>query len=296
MALLLGPVRPAATSRLVPLRVCSLSALPLLVRLGDNCLAVVLRQVCTSTTFAVQWPSGSRRVRKSCPLTVPKPSAKNAVDSRVAKVGLPSNVETAVKDAGATAKHCIVLHGQSAFSVDIRTGQTSTKNVTPEPMLPSARPRTSHWSRVHLTCMVWKAPHKSLQPPGACTLHTSNTTQGVAHVVDTFHAGPPNIQAETAAFLQATEPHSLWEGPTLLCLADDGKMRRLRLVLTKESCLSKGKQNQFQSHSHPLHGSGLLWVMRQLGWPKVMQPMFPARPCLRASSHRPTVPKVRKTL
>ena len=35
-------------------------------------------------------PSGSRRVRKSCPLTAPKPSAKNAVDSRVAKVGLPS--------------------------------------------------------------------------------------------------------------------------------------------------------------------------------------------------------------
>ena len=36
-------------------------------------------------------PSGSQRVRKSCPLTAPKPSAKNAVDSRVAKVGLPSS-------------------------------------------------------------------------------------------------------------------------------------------------------------------------------------------------------------
>ena len=36
-------------------------------------------------------PSGSRRVRKSCPLTAPKSSAKNAVDSRVAKVGLPSS-------------------------------------------------------------------------------------------------------------------------------------------------------------------------------------------------------------
>ena len=36
-------------------------------------------------------PSGSRRVGKSCPLTAPKPSAKNAVDSRVAKVGLPSS-------------------------------------------------------------------------------------------------------------------------------------------------------------------------------------------------------------
>ena len=36
-------------------------------------------------------PSGSRRVGKSCPLAAPKPSAKNAVDSRVAKVGLPSS-------------------------------------------------------------------------------------------------------------------------------------------------------------------------------------------------------------
>ena len=30
-------------------------------------------------------------MQKSCPLTAPKPSAKNAVDSRVAKVGLPSS-------------------------------------------------------------------------------------------------------------------------------------------------------------------------------------------------------------
>ena len=96
---------------------------------------------------------------------------------------------------------------------------------------------------------------------GACTLHTSNTAPGVAHVAGTFHAGPPDVQAETAAFLQATEPHPLWEGPTPLCLAEhyNGKVRRLRLVLTKESCLSKGEQNQFLSHSRPLHGSGLLF-------------------------------------
>ena len=43
------------------------------------------------TTRAKILSSGSRRVRKSCPLTAPKPSAKNAVDSRVAKVGLPSS-------------------------------------------------------------------------------------------------------------------------------------------------------------------------------------------------------------
>ena len=36
-------------------------------------------------------------------------------------------------------------------------------------------------------------------------------------------------------------------------------MRRLRLVLTKQSCLSQGEQNQFLTHAHPLQGSGLLF-------------------------------------
>ena len=39
----------------------------------------------------------------------------------------------------------------------------------------------------------------------------------------------------------------------------DGKVRRLRLVLTKQSCLSQREQNQFLNHAHPLHGSGLLF-------------------------------------
>ena len=54
---------------------------------------------------------------------------------------------------------------------------------------------------------------------------------------------------------------SLWEGPAPLCLAEhyDGKVRRLRLVLTKQGCLSQGEQNQFLNHTHPLHGSGLLF-------------------------------------
>ena len=53
----------------------------------------------------------------------------------------------------------------------------------------------------------------------------------------------------------------LWQGPAPLCLAEhyDGKVRRLRLVLTKQSCLSQGEQNQFLNHAHPLHGSGLLF-------------------------------------
>ena len=57
-----------------------------------------------------------------------------------------TNVETAVKVAGATAKHCIVLHGQSSFL----SGHSNQSDfVTPEPMLPSVGPRTSQCLRVH---------------------------------------------------------------------------------------------------------------------------------------------------
>ena len=51
---------------------------------------------------------------------------------------------------------------------------------------------------------------------GACTLHTSNTAPSVARVAETFEIGESDVQAETAAFLKATEPRPLWEGPTPL--------------------------------------------------------------------------------
>ena len=104
---------------------------------------------------------------------------------------------------------------------------------------------------------------------GACTLHTSNTSPSVAHVAGTFETGQPDVRAETAAFLKATEPHPLWEGPTPLCLAEhyNGKVRRLRLVLTKQSCLSQGEQNQLLFQTHPLHGSGLLFGCAADGLP-----------------------------
>ena len=69
-----------------------------------------------------------------------------------------------------------------------------------------------------------------------------------------FEIGDLDVQAETAAFLKATEPHPLWEGPAPLRLAEhyEGKVRRLRLVLTKQGCLSQGEQNQFLNHTHLL--------------------------------------------
>ena len=83
----------------------------------------------------------------------------------------------------------------------------------------------------------------------------------LARAAETFETGKPDVQAETATFLKATESHSSWHPP---CLAEhyNGKVRRLRSVLTTQSCLSQGEQNQLNqllSQTHPLHGSGLLF-------------------------------------
>ena len=47
-------------------------------------------------------------------LTTRKDSAQS-LRSFCQQSGLRTNVETAVKAAGATARHCVVLHGQSSF-------------------------------------------------------------------------------------------------------------------------------------------------------------------------------------
>ena len=44
---------------------------------------------------------------------------------------------------------------------------------------------------------------------GACTLRTSNTMPGTAQVEGSFEIGHLDVQAATAAFLKATEPHGL---------------------------------------------------------------------------------------
>ena len=119
---------------------------------------------------------------------------------------------------------------------------------------------------------------------GACTLHTSDTVPGTAQIAGTFEIGDLDVQAETAAFLKATEPHLLWEGPAPLCLAEhyEGKVRRLRLVLTKQGCLSQGEQNQFLNHTHPLHGAGFCLAMQQMGLPTLIG----------SSSQTPVIPEL----
>ena len=98
---------------------------------------------------------------------------------------------------------------------------------------------------------------------GVCTVRTTNTVPGTAQVEGHFEMGHLDVQAETAAFLNATEPHPLWEGPAPLCLVEHyaGQVRRLRLVLTKQNCLSRGEQNQFSK------AAGFCLAMQQMAVP-----------------------------
>ena len=174
-----------------------------------------------------------------------------------------TNVETAVKVAGATAKHCIVLHGQSSFLSGLSNGSDFDKECYTRANVALSR-------ATDLTVLACPLNMHGLEGAtqviaallhGACTLHTDNTSSCVAHVTGTFEVGPPDVQAETVAFRDATELHPMWEGRTPLCLAEyyEGKVRRLRLVLAKQSCLLQSEQNQFQNPIRSLHGSGLLF-------------------------------------
>ena len=86
--------------------------------------------------------------------------------------------------------------------------------------------------------MGLKVPHKSLLRSYMGSAPCALPTQCLALPKwrDTLK-GQLDVHAETAAFLNATEPHPLWEGPAPLCLVEHyaGQVRRLRLVLTKQS-------------------------------------------------------------
>ena len=96
---------------------------------------------------------------------------------------------------------------------------------------------------------------------GACTLHTSDTVPDAAQVAGSFEIGELDVSSCDCRLCQGHRATSPLKGASPLCLAEhyEGKVRRLRLVLTKRGCLSQGEQNQFLNHTHSLHGSGLLF-------------------------------------
>ena len=85
--------------------------------------------------------------------------------------------------------------------------------------------------------MASRVRHSLLR--GVCTIHTSDKAPSDTRVKGTFEVGTQGVQASTATFLDAMEPHSLWDGPIPTCLVERycGEVRRLRLVLTSQSRL-----------------------------------------------------------
>ena len=93
-----------------------------------------------------------------------------------------TNVETAVKVAGATAQHCIVLHGQSSFL----SGHSNRSDFDKECY---TRANVALSRATDLTVLACPLNMHGLEGAtqviaallhGACTLHTSNTAPSVA--------------------------------------------------------------------------------------------------------------------
>ena len=173
-----------------------------------------------------------------------------------------TNVKTAVKVAGATARHCIVLHGQSSFL----SGHSNQSNFDQECY---TRANVAYSRATDLTVLACPVKKHGLTGAsqvigallhGVCTIHTSYKTSSEARVEGSFEVGKKSVQASTTAFLDAMEPHPMWDGPIPVCLVEyyNHESRRLRLVLTSQGLLSKGEK-LLMSSNHPVHRSGLLF-------------------------------------
>ena len=180
--------------------------------------------------------------------------------------GRRANAETAVKVAGATAKHCIVLHGKSNFlsgtsrSTDFDHECYTRANVAysrAADLTVSACP-----VNMHGTTGVSQVLSALLH--GACALYTNDQQTSSVRVKGNFSTSRKRISESTAAFLAAMEPQPLWTGSLPVCLVEyhQGHSRRLRLVLTSQSLLTNGEKSLLDEQ-HPVHGkihsSGLLF-------------------------------------
>ena len=99
---------------------------------------------------------------------------------------------------------------------------------------------------------------------GVCALYTNDQQTVGVRVKGNFSISRKLVSESTAAFLAAMEPQPLWTGSLPVCLVEyhQGHSRRLRLVLTSQSLLTKGEKSlldeQRPVHSR-VHSSGLLF-------------------------------------
>ena len=148
--------------------------------------------------------------------------------------GKKANAETAVKVAGAAAKHCIVIHGVSTFL----SGEGRNLDFDQECF---TRANVAYSRATDLTILA--CPLNMQGMPGAlqvlaALLHgvqTIYTYEGNKEpdILGSSDLTATQVAQATAFFQQALLPHPMWLGPLPVCLAEHhhGKVRRLRLVL-----------------------------------------------------------------
>ena len=163
-----------------------------------------------------------------------------------------ANAETAVKVAGATAQHCIVIHGVSTFL----SGEGRNLDYDQECF---TRANVAYSRATNLTILA--CPLNMQGMPGALQVLAA-LLHGVQSI-DTYDDKEPvirgsldltpiQVEEATAAFHQALMPHQVWSGPLPVCLAEhhQGKVRRLRLVLATLLHLTKAEISSLQHGPH----------------------------------------------
>ena len=160
--------------------------------------------------------------------------------------GKKANAETAVKVAGATAKHCIVIHGVSTFL----SGEGRHQDYDQECF---TRANVAYSRATDLTILA--CPLNMQGMPGALqvlaallhgvqTIHTYDSNKE-PDIVGSLDLTATQVAQATTFFQQALLPHPMWLGPLPVCLVEHhhGKVRRLRLVLATITHLTKAEIN-----------------------------------------------------
>ena len=178
--------------------------------------------------------------------------------------GRRANAETAVKVAGATAKHCVVLHGKSTFLSGTCTSRGDDYDhecyTRANVAYSRATDLTISACPVNMQGTTGMSQVLSALLHGVCAVYTNDQQTCKAFVQGEFPIKWKWVSESTADFLAAP----LWNGSLPVCLVEyhQGLSRRLRLVLTWQSYLTKGEK-ELLDHQHPVHGrihsSGLLF-------------------------------------
>ena len=158
--------------------------------------------------------------------------------------GKKANAETAVKVAGATAKHCIVIHGVSTFL----SGEGRHLDYDQECF---TRANVAYSRATDLTILA--CPLNMQGMPGALqvlaallhgvqTIYTYDSNKE-PNVIGSLDLRATQVAQATTFFQHALMPHPMWLGPLPVCLAEHhhGKVRRLRLVLATITHLTKAE-------------------------------------------------------